>query len=212
MSDQVENGLGKGDDTTLLGVFTNKVSNLWAENRVLRFIGIISFLTSSILAVSVFNLKDRVTTIIVPFGMEVEGAYFVGNKPSEKYLLSISRMIINLSGNYTSSGLEFQLDELLKVIHPSKFNQYRDLFRAQVQQISEFREVTHSTHIRYEADIMMGDGEIRVPVKRTRFTGLTKSTDIGIVQISYVIEEGRFWLLDLGFEQQGELKNDRVGE
>ena len=190
-----------------LRYFTDESSNIWAENRLLRFVSVMAFLSSLVLALTLISMRGSEKTIIVPFGQSVEGLYLVGDKPSETYLISIARNIVQLTGTYTSSSLEFQLDEVLKLIHPSRYSTVRDEFRALVNQLSDFREITFATHIRYEAEFELGDGLMRIPVKRLRFIGRSRTEDQGFIELPYIIEDSRFWLLAVGYTRIGEGKN-----
>jgi len=190
-----------------LRYFTDENSNIWAENRLLRFVSVMALLGTVIIAGTLISLKDREKTIIVPFGQSIEGLYLVGDKPSETYLISIARTIVQLTGTYTSSSLEYQLDEVLKLVHPSRYSALRDEFRTLVGQLSDFREITFATHIRYEAAFELGETLIRVPVKRLRFIGRSRTEDTGFVEMQYRIEEGRFWLTGIGYARIGEDKN-----
>lgn len=195
-----------------LNVFQNETSNMWAENRLLRFIGTLAFLGTLILSVSVLTLRGSERTIIVPFGQTVEGMLLVGDKPSDAYLMSIGRNIVQLTGTYTSSGLQFQLDEVLKIVHPSHYGDLRDEFRNLVNQLSEFREITFATHVRYESEFFITDSTIRIPVSRVRYVGRSRTEDVGYVEIDYLVEEGRFWIIDVGFKAEGKRKNVQIDE
>ncbi|MFC3052345.1 TraE/TraK family type IV conjugative transfer system protein [Kordiimonas pumila] len=190
-----------------LRYFTDEGSNIWAENRLLRFVAVLSFVGTLAVAGTLIMFSDREKTILVPFGQSLEGLYLVGDTPSETYLIAIARNIVQLTGTYTSSSLEFQLDEVLKLVHPSRYSAVREEFRLLVGQLSDFREITFATHIRYEAPFEIGERRIRVPVKRLRFIGRSRTEDTGFVEMDYLVEEGRFWLTGIGYSRIGEGKN-----
>lgn len=191
----------------LLRYFTDEGSNMWAENRLLRFVSVMALVGSLVMAGTLISLKGSEKTIVVPFGQSIEGLYLVGDTPSETYLISIARNIVQLTGTYTSSSLEFQLDEVLKLVHPSRYSAVRDEFRMLIGQLSDFREITFATHIRYEAEFELSETLMRIPVKRLRFIGRSRTEDTGYVELAYQVEEGRFWLLGVGYTRIGEGKN-----
>ena len=192
--------------------FTDATSNIWAENRVLRFMGVCTLLGCLGLGMITLTAMKREKTIIVPFGQGVEHLYIVGDTPSESYLVAISRNVIQLVGTYTSSGIEYQLDEVLKLIHPRFHADKRDAFRRDVARLRDFREISFATYIRYDEPIDYGKNILRVPVRRERFVGKSRTTDGGFYELSYLVEDSRFWLTDIQFKRIGEVKNEQIAD
>jgi len=191
--------------------FTDATSNIWAENRVLRFFGVCILLASMIFGYLALEAMGREKTIVVPFGQGVEHLYLVGNEPSESYLVAIARNVLQLVGTYTSSGIEFQLDEVLTLIHPSQYAEKREAFRSDVARLKDFREISFATYIRYDDEFDFGEGIVRVPVRRERFVGKSRTSDTGYYQLNYLVEDGRFWLTDVRFLRQGEVQSEQLG-
>lgn len=217
MNDQPNQGQFDGRDpsneapyTPFVQRFTDATSNIWAENRVLRFMSACVLAASVILGYLVLTAMDREKTIIVPFGQGVEHMYLVGNTPSEGYLVAISRNIIQLAGTYTASGVEFQLDEVLKLVHPSMHADKRTAFRRDVERLQDYSDISFATYILYDQDFKYGEGVIEVPVRRDRFIGKSRTKDRGFYRIDYVVEEGRFWLTDIKFQRKGEISNEQI--
>ena len=194
----------------LINRFTDATSNIWAENRVLRFFAVCILIATLIFGYLVLTAMDRVKTIVVPFGQGVENLYIVGDTPSESYLFSISRNVIQLAGTYTSSGIEFQLDEVLKLVHPSRHGDMRETFRADVARLKAFREISFATYVRYNEEFDFSKQILRVPVRRERFVGKSRTSDSGFYQLDYLVEDGRFWLTDIQFVRKGEVQNEQL--
>lgn len=190
--------------------FTDATSNIWAENRVLRFMAVCVLAASFVLGYLVLEAMNRQKTIIVPFGQGVEHLYLVGDEPSDAYLVAIARNVIQLVGTYTSSGIEFQLDEVLKLVHPRIHAAKREIFRRDVARLKDFREISFATYIRYDEEFSFGIGVIEIPVRRERFVGKSRTSDSGFYRLDYVVEEGRFWLTDIKFQSKGEVTNEQV--
>jgi len=190
--------------------FTDATSNIWAENRVLRFFSVCILIASFVFGYLALTAMGREKTIVVPFGQGVEHLYLVGDKPSESYLVAISRNVIQLVGTYTSSGIVFQLDEVLKLVHPSEYALKRETFRADVARLNDFREISFATYIRYDEEFDFGKGVVRVPVRRERFVGKSRTSDTGYYQLYYTVEAGRFWLTDIKFTRQGEVQSEQL--
>lgn len=191
--------------------FTDATSNIWAENRILRFFGVCILLASMIFGYLALEAMGREKTIVVPFGQGVDRLYLVGDEPSENYLVAIARNVVQLVGTYTSSGIEYQLDEVLTLVHPSRYAEKREAFRSDVVRLKDFREISFATYIRYDDEFDFGEGIVRVPVRRERFVGKSRTSDSGYYQLNYVVEEGRFWLTDIQFLRQGEVQSEQLG-
>jgi len=211
MSDAAE-ARGEGPQKPFFKMFMSQTSNIWAENRFLRFIAIVAFLT--VISGNGYDFwhHNRVKTIVVPFGQGVEQIYLVGDKPSESYLTSISLNLVQLAGTYTSSGIKYQFDEILKLVHPSKYAERREEFRGMVDRLNEFREISFVTYVNFDRKFIFEPGVVKIPVRRTRFVGKKRSYDGGYYHIIYTVEMGRFWLKDIKFEREGELKSDQMDD
>lgn len=211
MSD-AQTARGEGPQKPIFKWFVNATQNIWAENRLLRFVSVLTLASSIFFMIVVARTTDQVKTIIVPFGQGAENLYLVGDEPSEGYLVSLSNNLVALGGTYTSSGVKFQFDEIMKLVHPSKYAELRDKFRTTVENLSQYREISFATYINYNSKYLFEPGIVRVPVRRHRYIGKNHSTDSGYFVISYLIEQGRFWLLDIEFERRGEVKSEQLAD
>lgn len=183
----------------LVDRFVQESSNLWAENRILKLLGaaclVSVFLMSLIVAFQAANTR----TIVVPMSGGSRDLLIVGDKPSPDYLSAIARDVVALSGTFTASTAEFQFNELLKFVHPSVYGKMREDWKKLVSGLKEYREVSFATYVLPQKPIEIFGDRIRVAAERTRFIGEKVGSETGVVEIRYVVENGRFWIKTVVF-------------
>ncbi|MEM6415477.1 MAG: TraE/TraK family type IV conjugative transfer system protein [Pseudomonadota bacterium] len=178
-------------------------SNLWAENRILKFVSITCLCSVILMSILVYTLSNRTRTIVVPFGGDTPELLIVGNDPSMEYLAAIAKNVVHLTGTYTASTAEHQFNEVLKFVHPSVYNQVRDDWKKLVQSLRDYREVSFATYIMPQKPIEVFGDKMRVPAQRSRYLGGKSNTETGHVVIDYVIENGRWWMTSVEFVPSG---------
>ena len=196
----------------LVGAYLQTTSNLWAENRLLRFVAFASFLASIVLAFMVATEARKTRTIVVPFAASTPDLLVVGNEPSHEYLAAIARNVVSLTGTFTASSAEYQFNEVLKFVHPSAYDQLRKEWRDLATRLGDYREVSFATYVRPEIPIEIFADRMLVPTKRTRFVGSRVASEDGIVEIGYRVENGRFWILSVSFREFGSGGKDNASE
>ena len=174
-------------------------SNLFEENRLLKFAVLGLFGISAVLGAVVYSSDQNRRTVIVPFGAGGD-LYVTGNKPSPTYLRAITRNIVALSGTYSSYSADQQFQELLSIAHPSAYNGMRDMFAALLDELSNNPTLSIATYIRSDQHVTWTDREVLVPVEKVRVIGGVIRKFRGNLRISYAIDNGRFWLVRLSEE------------
>ncbi len=181
-------------------------SNLFEENRLLKFAIVGLFGITAVLGAVVYSSDQNRRTVIVPFGAGGD-LYVTGNKPSTTYLRTMTRNIVALSGTYSSYSADPQFQELLSIAHPSAFNSMRDTLSALLDELSANPTLSIATYIRSDQPVTWTDREILVPVEKVRVIGGVIRKFRGSLRIAYAVENGRFWLVRLSEEKfDGELR------
>jgi conjugal transfer pilus assembly protein TraE len=175
-------------------------SNLFEENRLLKFAIIGLFGISAVLGAAQYSSDQNRRTVIVPFGAGGD-LYVTGNKPSATYLRTITRNIVALSGTYSAYSADRQFQELLSIAHPSAYNGMRDTFNALIDELSENPTLSIATYIRSDQPITWTDREVLVPVEKVRVIGGVIRKFRGNLRIAYLVDSGRFWLIRLSEEK-----------
>ncbi|MBV1686391.1 type IV conjugative transfer system protein TraE [Novosphingobium sp. G106] len=175
-------------------------SNLFEENRLLKFAIVGLFGISAVLGAVVYSSDQNRRTVIVPFGAGGD-LYVTGNKPSATYLRTITRNIVALSGTYSAYSADRQFQELLSIAHPSAYNGMRDTFTALIDELSDNPTLSIATYIRSDQPITWTTHEILVPVEKVRVIGGVIRKFRGNLRIAYLVDNGRFWLIRLSEEK-----------
>lgn len=174
-------------------------SNLFEENRLLKFAIVGLFGITAVLGAVVYSSDQNRRTIVVPFGASGD-LYVTGSKPSTAYLRAITRDIVALSGTYSAYSADRQFQELLSIVHPSAYNGMRDNLNAILDELANNPTLSIATYIRPDQPVTWTDTEIVVPVEKVRVIGGVIRKFRGNLRIGYVVDNGRFWLTRLSEE------------
>ncbi|MBQ4839837.1 TraE/TraK family type IV conjugative transfer system protein [Pseudoalteromonas luteoviolacea] len=184
-------------DRGRLSFFMQESSNIFAENRLLRFV------LGSMVVWSAFNsvmlsyaLSDRVTIITPPdesYQFEV-----TSNSANDTYLYRMARHIVFLAGNLTAATGRDQLNDLLRYIHPSKTAQYQEHFNTLAKEIERYPNITSLVELNGTSSMKVKGDVVTIDVTKKRLIGDTVvKKDRVRYKLTYTIEEGRFWVMDL---------------
>lgn len=179
--------------------FLQGSSNLFEENRLLKFAIVGLFGVTAVLGTLIYTSNQNQRTVIVPFGASGD-LYVTGNAPSEAYLRTMTRNIVALSGTYSAYSADRQFQELLSLVHPSAYNAIRDNLNTILDELSTNPTLSIATYIRPDQPVTWTATDIVVPVEKVRVIGGVIRSFRGNLRIGYGIENGRFWLTHLSEE------------
>lgn len=191
------------EEQPLVSKYLHATQNVIAENRLLKFVGVASFLTALLMSIIIGLQAQRTRIIVVPFGGASPDLLVVGDQPSLDYLSAIGRNIVALTGTFTSATAEHQFNEVLKFVHPSAYDEMRDGWKKMVDGLRQYREVSFATYVMPQKPIEVFGDRMRIAAQRSRFIGEKVGSESGVVEIGYVVEEGRFWITSVDFIPTG---------
>jgi conjugal transfer pilus assembly protein TraE len=168
-------------------------SNLFEENRLLKFAIIGLFGVAAVLGVVIYTSNQNQRTVVVPFGAGGD-LYITGNSPSPAYLRTMTRNIVSLAGTYSAYSADRQFQELLGIAHPSAYNGLRDNLNGILDELSDNPTLSIATYIRPDQPVMTTNTDLLVPVEKVRVIGGVIRKFRGNLRIGFAIENGRFWL------------------
>lgn len=171
-------------------------SNLFEENRLLKFAVVGLFGVTSVLGIVIYSSNQNQRTIVIPFGSSGD-LYVTGNKPSSAYLRTITRNIVALSGTYSAYSADRQFQELLTLAHPSAYNALRDSLNGILDELADNPTLSIATYIRADQPVAYTDRDIAVPVEKVRVIGGVIRKFRGTLRIRFALDNGRFWLTAL---------------
>jgi conjugal transfer pilus assembly protein TraE len=183
--------------------YLHDAENLLAENRILKWIGVASFLTALLMSIVVGFQAQRTRVVVAPFGGASPDLLIVGDRPSLDYLSAIGRNVVALTGTFTAATADYQFNEVLKFVHPSRYELMRDDWKKMVEGLRQYREVSFATYVLPQKPIEVYGNRMRIAAERARYIGDKVGSETGVVEIGYVVEEGRFWITSVDFLAPG---------
>ena len=171
-------------------------SNLFEENRLLKFAIAGLFGITCVLGVVIYSTAQNQRTVVIPFGSGGD-LYVTGSKPSETYLRTMTRHVVALSGTYSPFSADRQFQELLSIVHPSAYNGVRDSLNRILDELEQSPTLSIATYIRQDQPVSWTDRQIIVPVEKVRVIGGVIRKFRGNLRIGYAVDAGRFWLTQL---------------
>ena len=194
-----------------LSKYSLRVSNVFAENRLLKFamltIGLMSIYSSFYVCRELNSQK----VVLVPPQINQQ-MWVSGNKASEEYFKEFARYISSLAFSYHPATVRKQFNELLPMFTPGEYQNAKKVFYALANRIEEAR--VGSTF--YITDIKVWENRtIEVKgYKTTMFPDKLSEEVQTSFYIEYVINDGKFQIvsiLDKESEQKKEDPNAKKG-
>lgn len=125
-----------------LDIYQQKVSNVFGENRILKFGFIILLLATVGNWFTLESLIDKNRVIIVP--VNPSGDLWVsGNEASIGYLRQMARYITNQIGNYTASTARNQFKELLHLYTADSYSEATSGFEQLSDKIERYPTISY---------------------------------------------------------------------
>jgi conjugal transfer pilus assembly protein TraE len=188
-----------------LDIFLQKSSNIFAENRLLKFVVVALGIAVVINTAGLFMALNSQRVILVPPVVNSKIS-ISGDKASDEYLKEFARYILNLALTYNPVNARSQFSELLSVYDPAEFQ----ASRKELYELADKIENTKASSAFYIQSIINDTEKRRLEVTGTKKTYMVdqKAEDAQKVYlIEYRIDNGKFILVRL-YEKpaQGESK------
>lgn len=177
--------------------FMQESSNIFGENRLMRYVLVAMVVWSAFNTILLQNaLEDRIVVIMPPdesYALEVSAT-----QAQDSYLYRMARYVTFLSANLTAATGRDQLNELLRIIHPTRYNEYQGHFNTLAKEIERYPNISYLVEINGEKAISVEGNKITIDATKKRIVGDTVTRkDRLTYEIEFVIEAGRFWLKDI---------------
>ena len=188
-----------------LDIFLQKSSNIFAENRLLKFVVVALGIAVVINTAGLFMALNSQRVILVPPVVNSKISVS-GDKASDEYLKEFARYILNLALTYNPVNARSQFSELLAVYDPAQFQ----ASRKELYELADKIENTKASSAFYIQSIINDTEKRRLEVTGTKKPYMVdqKAEDtLKVYLIDYRIENGKFILVRL-YEKpaQGESK------
>ena len=188
-----------------LDIFLQKSSNIFAENRLLKFVVVALGIAVVINTAGLFMALNSQRVILIPPTINSKISVS-GDKASDEYLKEFTRYILNLALTYNPVNARSQFSELLAVYDPAEFQ----ASRKELYELADKIEFTKASSAFYIHAIVNDTEKRRLEITGTKRTYLVdqKAEDtLKVYLIEYRFDNGKFILKRL-YEKpaQGESK------
>jgi conjugal transfer pilus assembly protein TraE len=169
-------------------IFVQKSSNLFVENRLLKFaIGAMA-VAVCFNSLMVYRAVKYQRVVLIPPAM-TGTIEFVQGKPTEAYIKDMSRKIVNLATTYSPPTARGQFDDLLSLYTSEAYPEASKSWYSLAGRIEESQ--VSSTF--YLEKITIGNGTIEMFGNLAQFAGDTKlEKSAKTFVVAYRIRDGRF--------------------
>lgn len=103
-----------------MNIFMQKTSNLFTENRLLKFVIVVLAMAVVVNSFLVTRAIKYQRVILIPPNLSGE-IEFVEGKPSDRYIRDMARRIAGLAATYSPATARSQFDELLALYAPEEY-------------------------------------------------------------------------------------------
>ena len=176
-----------------MNIFLQKSSNLFTENRLLKFVIFILALAVVVNSFLVSRAIKYQRVILIP--PKLNGSIeFVEGKPSDQYLRDLARRIVSLAATYSPATARIQFNELLALYAPEEYPGAAKAWYALAGRVEE----SQVSNVFYLRNLIVDNADQRLEIigDRRQFAedrlidAATKT-----YEARYRLEDGRFYLL-----------------
>ncbi|WP_319549533.1 type IV conjugative transfer system protein TraE [Desulfogranum marinum] len=172
-------------------IFLQKTSNLFVENRLLKFVIVALSLAVTFNSFMVYRAVKYQRVVLIP--PELTGTVeFVQGKPSDSYVKDVSRRLVNLAATYSPPTARAQFEELLAYYAPESYSEASSAWYSLASRVEE----SQVSSVFYLEKIERDEGLIEVFGNLKQFAANTPLENTSkTYQISYRLQDGRFYLI-----------------
>ncbi len=185
-------------------VFIQKTSNLFVENRLLKFVIVVLAFAVSFNSFMVYRAVKYQRVVLIPPKM-TGTVEFVQGKPTDKYLRDISRRIVTLATSYSPPTARAQFEELLSYFAPESYPEASRLWYSLASRVEE----SQVSSVYYLEKIKIGEDFIEIFGNLKQFAGNTPLDNTSKTYIiRYRLHDGRFYALSEKYAELSEAKGE----
>ena len=183
-----------------LNLFLQKSSNIFAENRLLKFAVVVIGVAAIVNTFMTFRALNYQRTVIVPPVLKSR-IELTGDRASEEYVKAFSRYIAALAFSYSPGGVRAQFDELLALYAPEVFPAGKRL----LYELADRVTTTRVTSVFFISKLFVDNekNQIEVSGQRRQYVEDGKVEDIlKTYIIDYRISDGRFQIMKISEKEE----------
>jgi len=174
-------------------IFVQKTSNLFVENRLLKFVIVVLSLAVIFNSFMVYRSVKYQRVVLIPPKM-TGTVEFVQGKPTDTYLKDMTRRIVNLAASYSPPTARAQFEELLFYYAPESYPQASKAWYSLASRVEE----SQVSSVFYLEKIKLGNNFIEVFGNLKQLADNTQLENTSKTYlIKYRLQDGRFYIVSL---------------
>ena len=175
-------------------IFVSRASNLFAENRLLRFALVVLTVAIIFNSFMVYRAVKYQRVILIPPKM-TGTVEFIKGRPTDQYIKDISRRIINLAATYSPATARAQFDELLTYYAPES---YPVAQKEWYSLASRVEDSVVSSVFYLESIKLKKDSSLEIFGNQRQYATDTLLENGGkTYSVKYRLQDGRFYIVSL---------------
>lgn len=187
-------------------LYLQKASNLFVENRLLKFVIVVMALAVAFNSLLVYRAVRYQRVVLIPPQM-TGTVEFVQGRPTDEYIRDLSRRIVSLAATYSPPTARAQFEELLAHYAPEAYPEASRTWYSLAGRVEE----SQVSSVFYLEKITLRENTIETFGKLTQFAGETKLAETSRTYlIDYQIRDGRFYILS--FKEKSTEQPNQPGE
>lgn len=191
-----------------LNLFLQKSSNIFAENRLLKFVVVVIGIATVVNAIMTYHALNYQRTIIVPPVLKSR-IEITGDRASEEYVKAFSRYVAALSFSYSPGTVKSQFDELLVLYAPEAFPEGKRV----LYELADRVITTRVTGVFFMGRLYVdgGKNQIEMSGQKRQYVDDRKVEDVTKTYlIDYRISDGRFQIMRISEKEETSSQTARV--
>jgi len=174
-------------------IFVQQASNLFVENRLLKFAIVILSLAVSFNSLMVYRAVKYQRVVLIPPRM-TGNVEFIQGRPTDTYMRDISRRIVTLATTYSPPTARAQFEELLFYFAPESYPEASKLWYSLAGRVEE----SQVSSVFYLEKIKLAENVIEIFGNLKQFAGDTMFENTSKTYlIDYRMLDGRFSIVSL---------------
>ena len=171
-------------------IFLQKTSNLFAQNRLLKFAISVMAIAVIFNSIMVYRAVKYQRVVLIPPTM-TGTVEFTHGKPTDVYIKDMSRRIVGLAATYSPPTARSQFDELLAFFAPETYPQASTSWYSLASRVEE----SQVSSVFYLEKIAVSEDFIEVFGNFKQYAGDTLIENSSKTYlIDYRLEDGRFYI------------------
>lgn len=172
-------------------IFVQKTSNLFVENRLLKFVIVVLTLAVIFNSFMVYRSVKYQRVVLIPPKM-TGTVEFIQGKPTDNYIRDMSRRIVGLASTYSPPTARSQFEELLSYFAPESYPQASKSWYSLASRVEE----SQVSSVFYLEKIKLGEEFIEIFGNLKQFAGDSPLENTSKTYlIDYRLQNGRFYIV-----------------